>query len=113
MMRKPVKARGEVPVKVAGKDLILCATMENLDAMEQATNGLGLSSLMAALADLRLSTIKACLFALCIEGDAEKAWFAMVGAGEVPIIQRAIIQALAGGEEDDASGNAESAAGKQ
>lgn len=94
MMRKPNKTRGEVALKVGGQDLILCATMANLDALEQETGGLGLTDLIAALSSYRFSVLKASLVALTVEGDAEAAWSQMVGAGQMPEIQSAIMAAL-------------------
>lgn len=110
-MRKPNKTRGEVAVTVAGNELIMCATMEKLDALEQATGGMGISELLEALKAFRVSVLKASLVALTIEGDAESAWSAMIGAGELPAIQDAILTALA--PDMAAGGNGDSAAVKE
>lgn len=109
-MRKPNKARGEIALTVAGSELILCATMENLDALEQATGGKGISDLIADLTSFKVSTLKAALVSLTIEGDAAAAWSGMVGAGEMPAIQQAIMNALAPDEASE--GNVASAAEK-
>ncbi|QFT31815.1 hypothetical protein FIV00_15085 [Labrenzia sp. THAF82] len=102
-MRKPNKSRGEVAVTVAGEKLILCATMENLDQLEQVTGGLGLVELMRQIGGCHGSTLKAGLVSLSIEGDPEKAWNGQVGAAEFPKIQEAVQSAIV----PDLGGNAE------
>ena len=106
-MRNANKARGEVPLKVGGVDLILCATMENLDALEQATGGLALLELMERIGSCHGSTLKAGLKSLAVEGDADKAWQGQIGAAQWPVIQLALQQVLV----PDLEGNAEAGAG--
>jgi hypothetical protein len=112
MMRKPVKARGEVAIKVAGKDLILCATMANLDALQEQAECKTLSALMTALAEHDFKVLKAAFTSLAIEGDADAAWSDMIGVSEMPVIQRAVMDALVPDKEDDA-GNAKGAPEKR
>ncbi|WP_298958371.1 hypothetical protein [uncultured Roseibium sp.] len=107
-MRKPNKSRGEVGVTVAGEKLILCATMENLDRLEQETDGLSLVELSRALQLMKLSVVKAGLIALCVEGDAEAAWYKQVGVKDHYPVRDAISQALLPDPEGNAEPGAES-----
>lgn len=111
-MRKPNKARGEVGVTVGGRDIILCAEMARLEQMEQATGGQSLTEVFSDVRLLKLSTLKACLSALAIDGDADAAWSGMIGAGEMPKLQKAILAALVP-DTEDASGNVEGAAASE
>lgn len=107
-MRRPNKSRGEVAVTVAGVELILCATMENLDKLEQETAGASIAELMRNLGACHKSTLKAGLLSLSVEGDAEKAWSGQTGIVEFPKIQQAVQAALVPDLEGNAVAGAES-----
>ena len=100
-MRKANKARGEVALEVAGLQLILCAEMARLEALEQGTGGMGLQDLVAALSAHRVSVLKAAVVALTIEGDAEAVFERMVGVTDLPAIQQAVMTALAPDLDDE------------
>ena len=106
-MRKANKSRGEVAVTLGGVPLILCATMENLDALEQATD-LGLTDLMRELAGFKLSVLKYSVQSLVVEGDADKAFAGLdAGVGWAAEVQSAIMSALVPDKEGNAEAEAE------
>ncbi|MTH96642.1 hypothetical protein [Roseibium sp. RKSG952] len=100
MMRPANKTRGEVALKLGTHDLILCAEMARIEQLEEATGGMNLVALIAALQGRKMSTVKAALICLCIEGDAEKAWSAQFpGVTHVIPAAEAVLAALVPGDE--------------
>ncbi|KZK76482.1 hypothetical protein PsW64_05211 [Pseudovibrio sp. W64] len=93
-MRRANKTRGEVALQLNGYDLILCAEMERLEQLEQACDGRPLGQLVGDLDMMSVSTLKACIGALTIEGDAKQAWESQTGVNYLPLLKEAITAAL-------------------
>lgn len=104
---KANKARGEVACEIAGKSVILFASLEGLGRLEAELGTETMPELLRLVSGAGPKAIRAVVECLTIKGDAEKA-LADAGVADIAAIHEAALMALAGPQDAD-EGNADAA----